>query len=59
MAKVAKIRTCGECKRKFANPDSFRKHKHSFGGCKSEEGLIANEFIKTENGWKKNAAGNP
>lgn len=46
-----KIRTCGECKRKFASPDAFMKHKHKFGGCRSEEALISIGFVDTDKGW--------
>ena len=53
MAKVAKIRTCAECKRTFADPESFRSHKFKFGGCRSEEGLLANEYTLTSKGWKR------
>lgn len=49
---VAKIRTCGECKKTFVNADSFRKHKHKFGGCRSDEGMLANGFEVTKKGWR-------
>lgn len=47
-----RIRTCGECKQKFANPEAFRKHKHKFGSCRSVEALLAVGYIETPNGWK-------
>ena len=50
---VAKVRTCGECKKIFANADSFIKHKFKFGGCRSEEGLLANDYVLTSKGWKR------
>lgn len=49
---VAKVRTCVECKKTFVNPDSFIKHKHKFGGCRSEEGMSANGFKLTSKGWR-------
>lgn len=49
---VAKVRTCVECKKTFVNPDSFIKHKHKFGGCRSEEGMTANGFKLTSKGWR-------
>lgn len=52
MAKVVKSRTCAECKKLFANPESFRSHKFKFGGCRSEEGLLANGYTLTSKGWK-------
>jgi hypothetical protein len=53
-----KIRTCGECKQKFGNPESFRLHKYKFGTCRTPEALRAVGFIETANGWKmKKASG--
>ena len=52
MSKVAKVRTCGECRRTFVSPDGFIKHKFKFGGCRSDEGLISSGFVKTVKGWK-------
>ena len=54
MAKIVKTRTCAECKRTFANPESIRAHKFKFGGCRSEEGLLANGYTMTSKGWKQN-----
>jgi hypothetical protein len=48
-----KIRTCGECKKIFVDPESFRGHKFKFGGCRSEEGLLANNYKLTDKGWKR------
>ena len=48
---VAKVRTCGECKKTFVNADSIRKHKYKFGGCRSEEGLLASGYELTKKGW--------
>ena len=51
-AKVKRTRTCAECQRTFVNPDSMIKHRFKFGGCRADEGLLANGFIQTEKGWK-------
>jgi hypothetical protein len=52
MAKVTKVRKCAECKKTFVNAESFRTHKFKFGGCRSEEGLLANGYTLTSKGWK-------
>jgi hypothetical protein len=51
MPVVKKVRTCVECKRTFANPESVRTHRYRFGGCRSEESLIAAGFKLTPKGW--------
>jgi hypothetical protein len=51
MPVVKKVRTCVECKRTFANPESVRTHRYKFGGCRSEESLIAAGFKLTLKGW--------
>ena len=48
-----KVRTCGECRKTFVNAESFRSHKFKFGGCRSEEGLLANGYTLTSKGWKR------
>lgn len=48
-----KVRTCGECRKTFVDPESFRGHKFKFGGCRSEEGLLANGYKLTSKGWKR------
>lgn len=48
-----KVRTCRECKRKFADAESFRSHKYKFGMCRSEEALIASGYSHTEKGWAR------
>lgn len=47
----SKIRTCTECKRPFATPDSLRLHKRVDGACRSEEALQAVGFSLTPKGW--------
>lgn len=49
---VVKERRCTECKRRFANPESFRSHKYKFGQCRSIEALAAAGFVETGKGWK-------
>ncbi len=51
LVKIAKVRTCTECKRQFATPDSLRLHKRVDGACRSEEGLVAVGFRQTPRGW--------
>lgn len=51
MGVVKKIRTCTECKRTFANPESFRSHKYKFGDCRSVESLLVAGFTETPTGW--------
>ena len=51
MSVVKKIRRCGECKRVFLNPESFRTHKHKFGMCRTDEALEVVGFIRKPNGW--------
>ena len=53
MSVVKKVRTCGECKKTFANPESLRGHKYKFGGCRSDEALAAAGFELTPKGWKR------
>jgi hypothetical protein len=53
MAKIVKARTCVECKRAFADPESIRTHRFKFGGCRSDEGLLANGYTLTSKGWKR------
>ena len=48
-----KVRTCGECRRTFVDAESIRSHKFKFGGCRSEEGLLANGYKLTSKGWKR------
>jgi hypothetical protein len=52
MAIVKKVRTCAECKRTFANPESFRSHKYKFGDCRSVESLLVAGYTETPSGWK-------
>lgn len=47
----SKTRTCTECKRPFATPDSLRLHKRVDGACRSEEALQAVGFSLTPTGW--------
>lgn len=51
MSIVKKVRSCVECKRTFANPESLRTHRYKFGGCRSEESLKAAGFENTPKGW--------
>jgi hypothetical protein len=51
MAVVKKVRQCGECKRVFLNPESFRTHKYKHGTCRTDEALIAVGYICKPNGW--------
>ena len=51
MAVVKKVRTCGECKKTFKNPESFRFHKYKFGNCRSDEALRVVGFYETPTGW--------
>jgi hypothetical protein len=46
-----KVRRCGECKRVFANPESFRVHKLKGIGCRTDEGLKAKGFIESGGKW--------
>ena len=49
----SKTRTCTECKRPFATPDSLRLHKRVDGACRSEEALQAVGFSLTPTGWAR------
>lgn len=51
MAIVKKVRTCAECKRTFANPESFRSHKYKFGTCRNDEALRVVGYSETPTGW--------
>jgi hypothetical protein len=48
---VKRERQCLECKQRFADPESLRKHRYSFGGCRSVESLSAVGFKLTDKGW--------
>jgi hypothetical protein len=58
VAIVKKIRTCGECKRTFVNPESFRSHKYKFGDCRSVDSLLFAGYIETPLGWKHKKTAN-
>lgn len=53
MPAVKKQRKCTECQRLFANPESFRRHRHAFGYCRSEESLRLVGYENTDKGWKQ------
>ena len=46
-----KVKRCSECKRVFANPESFRMHKLKGIGCRTVEGLIARGYVETDGKW--------
>ena len=46
-----KVRRCAECKRVFANPESFRMHKLKGVGCRTVEGLIARGYVEIDGKW--------
>ena len=46
-----KVRRCAECKRVFANPESFRMHKLKGIGCRTAEGLIARGYVEIDGKW--------
>lgn len=52
MAKIVRVRRCGECKKTFVDPESFRRHKIRGMGCRSEESLKAVGFVELDKGWK-------
>lgn len=47
----AKVRRCGECKRTFANPESFRVHRIVGGRCRTEDELKTKGFVEVPKGW--------
>jgi hypothetical protein len=51
VAVVKKVRTCGECKKTFKNPESFRFHKYRFGTCRNDEALRVVGYSETPTGW--------
>ena len=51
MVRVIREKRCPECKQQYADPESFRKHKYPFGGCRSVEALNAVGFTMTKKGW--------
>ena len=52
MGFVPSQRRCRECKIKFADPESFRRHKRIDMNCRTVEALKAVGYTLTDKGWK-------
>lgn len=46
-----KVRRCAECKRVFANPESFRVHRIVGGRCRTEDELKAKGYVESGGKW--------
>lgn len=51
MQAPSKVRRCAECKRVFANPESFRVHRIVGGRCRTEDELKAKGYVEAPKGW--------